>query len=74
MSLKSYLEIISPKDWKKKYKKEVLFDTKEYKEKTEPLIEFYNKSRKLITIKADSGKEEVLKKAVRKIGAKKIKI
>jgi len=46
----------------------------EYKEKTEPLIEFYNKSRKLITIKADVGKEEVLKKAVRKLGAKKIKI
>ncbi len=46
----------------------------EYKEKTEPLIEFYNKSRKLVTIKADAGKEEVLKKAVRKLGAKKIKI
>lgn len=46
----------------------------EYKEKTEPLIDFYNKSRKLVTIKADAGKEEVLKKAVRKLGAKKIKI
>jgi adenylate kinase len=46
----------------------------EYREKTEPLVDFYNKSRKLITIKADAGKDEVLKKAVRKLGAKKIKI
>jgi adenylate kinase len=43
---------------------------KEYHEKTFPLLDFYTKSRKLITIKASKGRDEVLKQVRRKLGLK----
>lgn len=43
---------------------------KEYHEKTFPLLDFYTKSRKLITIKADKGKEDVLKQVRKKLNIK----
>ena len=43
----------------------------EYSEKTLPLIDFYKKSRKLIDINAEGGKEDVLKKVVKRLDLKK---
>lgn len=43
---------------------------KEYHEKTFPLLEFYAKSRKLVNIKAEGGKDEVLKKVKKKLQLK----
>jgi adenylate kinase len=43
----------------------------EYKEKTLPLVDFYEKSRKLINIKGDIGGEEVLREASKKLKLKK---
>jgi adenylate kinase len=45
----------------------------EYEEKTFPLVDFYAKSRKLIKIDAASGKDEVLKQAIKRLKLKKIK-
>jgi adenylate kinase len=45
----------------------------EYEEKTFPLVDFYAKSRKLIKIDSSSGKDEVLKQAVKRLKLKKIK-
>lgn len=45
----------------------------EYEEKTFPLVDFYAKSRKLIKIDASSGKDEVLKQAIKRLKLKKIK-
>jgi adenylate kinase len=42
----------------------------EYHEKTFPLLDFYSKSRKLINIKAEKGKDEVLKQVKRKLQLK----
>jgi len=41
---------------------------KEYHEKTFPLLDFYKKSRKLIKIEANEGKDKVLKQVKEKIG------
>lgn len=43
---------------------------KEYHEKTFPLLDFYQKSRKLIKIEADKGKERVLKQVKERLGLK----
>lgn len=43
---------------------------KEYHEKTFPLLDFYTKSRKLVTVKADKGKEDVLKQVRKKLNIK----
>jgi adenylate kinase len=43
---------------------------KEYHDKTFPLLDFYSKSRKLLTIKASKGKDEVLKQVRRKLQLK----
>lgn len=43
---------------------------KEYHEKTFPLLDFYQKSRKLIKIEADKGKEKVLKQVKERLGLK----
>jgi adenylate kinase len=43
----------------------------EYKEKTLPLVDFYEKSRKLINVKGDIGREEVLREASKKLKLKK---
>lgn len=40
---------------------------KEYQEKTSPLVEKYKKSRKLITIDASNGSEEVYKSVIKKL-------
>lgn len=45
----------------------------EYEEKTFPLVDFYAKSRKLIKIDSSSGKDEVLKQAVKRLKVKKVK-
>jgi adenylate kinase len=42
----------------------------EYHEKTFPLLDFYSKSRKLVSIKAEKGKEDVLKQVKRKLQLK----
>lgn len=42
----------------------------EYREKTKPLIDFYDKSRKLIRIPADEGKNTVLKRIVKRLDLK----
>ena len=42
----------------------------EYHEKTFPLLDFYSKSRKLVNIKAEKGKEDVLKQVKRKLQLK----
>jgi adenylate kinase len=42
----------------------------EYHEKTFPLLDFYKRSRKLISIEAAKGKEEVLKTVAKKLGLK----
>ena len=42
----------------------------EYHEKTFPLLDFYKRSRKLISIEAAKGKEEVLKRVAKKLGLK----
>jgi adenylate kinase len=44
---------------------------KEYKEKTFPLVDFYKKSRKLITVNAEDGKDDVLGQVVKKFDLKK---
>ncbi len=46
---------------------------KEYEEKTLPLVEFYEKSRKLIKINANRGKERVLRQTVKSLGLKRPK-
>jgi adenylate kinase len=43
----------------------------EYHEKTFPLLDFYKRSRKLISIEAGKGREEVLKTVAKKLGLKK---
>lgn len=43
---------------------------KEYHEKTFPLLDFYQKSRKLIKIEANKGKERVLKQVKERLGLK----
>jgi len=43
---------------------------KEYHEKTFPLLDFYSKSRKLIKIDANKGKESVLKSVSKRLGLK----
>jgi adenylate kinase len=43
---------------------------KDYYEKTHPILDFYDKSRKLIRFKATRGKEELLKRVGVKIGLK----
>lgn len=43
----------------------------EYKEKTSPLIDFYDKSRKLIKVAADEGKKAVLKKVAKRLELKR---
>jgi adenylate kinase len=45
----------------------------EYNEKTFPLIDFYKKSRKLVNIDANTGREGVLKSVAKKLGLKKPK-
>lgn len=45
----------------------------EYHDKTFPLLDFYKKSRKLISIDANGGREEVLKSVAKKLGLKKSK-
>ena len=45
----------------------------DYKEKTAPLIDLYQRSRKLFKVDANVGKEEVLEKVVKKLGLKKKK-
>jgi adenylate kinase len=45
----------------------------EYNDKTLPLLDFYKKSRKLITIDANTGREGVLKSVAKKLGLKKPK-
>jgi len=44
---------------------------KEYEEKTLPLVDFYEKCRKLVKVEAESGKDEVLAAVVKKLGLKK---
>lgn len=44
---------------------------KEYEEKTFPLVDFYAKSRKLIKIDAEMGKDEILQKVVERMKLKK---
>jgi adenylate kinase len=44
---------------------------KEYKEKTFPLVDFYKKSRKLVTVNAEDGKDVVLDKVIKKFDLKK---
>lgn len=41
-----------------------------YHEKTFPLLDFYSKSRKLVTVKANKGKDDVLKQVKRKLNLK----
>ena len=43
---------------------------KEYHEKTFPLLDFYQKSRKLIKIEANEGKDRVLKQVRERLGLK----
>jgi adenylate kinase len=43
---------------------------KEYHEKTFPLLDFYQKSRKLIKIEANEGKDKVLKQVRERLGLK----
>jgi adenylate kinase len=45
----------------------------EYNEKTLPILDFYRKSRKLIRVNANKGKEDVLKHVVKRLGLKKVK-
>lgn len=45
----------------------------EYNEKTLPILDFYRKSRKLIRVNADKGKEDVLKHVVKRLSLKKVK-
>jgi len=45
---------------------------KEYQEKTLPLVDFYKKSRKLIEIDAEGGKDDVLEKTVKRLDLEKI--
>lgn len=42
----------------------------DYEEKTAPLVDLYQKSRKLIKIDADKGKEEVLRQVTKRLGLK----
>jgi len=42
----------------------------EYHDKTFPLLDFYTKSRKLITLKADKGKDDLLKQIRKKLQIK----
>jgi adenylate kinase len=44
----------------------------EYLEKTFPLIELYKKSRKLIEVDGESGKDEVLNSVVKSLGLQKV--
>ena len=46
---------------------------REYNEKTLPILDFYRKSRKLIRVNADKGKEDVLKHVVKRLSLKKVK-
>ncbi len=46
---------------------------KEYHDKTFPLVDFYKRSRKLLKIGAEGGKDKVLSKVVEKLGLKKKK-
>ncbi len=46
---------------------------KEYHDKTFPLLDFYKRSRKLLKIDAEGGKDKVLSKVVDKLGLKKKK-
>ena len=46
---------------------------KEYREKTLPLVELDEKSRKLIKINAEHGRDEVLRRVVRKLSLKRKK-
>ena len=46
---------------------------KEYHDKTFPLLDFYKRSRKLLKIDAEGGKDKVLSKVVSKLGLKKKK-
>ena len=43
---------------------------KEYHEKTFPLLDFYQKSRKLIKLEADKGKDKVLEQVKERLGLK----
>lgn len=45
----------------------------DYHDKTLPLLDFYEKSRKLIKIDANTGRDEVLKSVSKKLGLKKPK-
>ena len=45
----------------------------EYRDKTLPLLDFYKKSRKLIKIEANVGRDEVLKSVAKKLGLRKTK-
>lgn len=44
---------------------------KEYEEKTLPLVDFYKKSRKLINVNANRGRERVLRQTVKNLGLKR---
>jgi len=44
----------------------------EYKEKTLPLVDFYEKSRKLVRINAEGGKDDVLQKVVERLKLEKV--
>ncbi len=46
---------------------------KEYHDKTFPLVDFYKRSRKLLKIDAEGGKDKVLSKVVEKLGLTKKK-
>jgi len=44
----------------------------EYKEKTLPLVDFYEKRRKLVRINAEGGKDDVLQKVVERLKLEKV--
>lgn len=46
---------------------------KEYEEKTLPLVDFYDKCRKLVRVPAEGGKEDVLSSVVNKLGLEEVK-
>jgi adenylate kinase len=46
---------------------------KEYEEKTLPLVDFYDKCRKLVRVPAEGGKDDVLSSVVNKLGLEEVK-
>jgi adenylate kinase len=46
---------------------------KEYEEKTLPLVDFYDKCRKLVRVQAEGGKDDVLSSVVNKLGLEEVK-